>query len=63
MSKAAVPQSSILSGVESRLHALRSQLAAWFWTDGLMRIVWCVLALVAADWLEEHLRAIGPQVH
>lgn len=51
MSNAAVPQSSILSGVESRLQALRSQLAVWFWTDGLMRIVWCVLALVAADFL------------
>src|SRR5919108_4855907 len=37
------------SGVVARLAALRRQVAAWFWVDGLSRVLWLVLGLCAAD--------------
>jgi hypothetical protein len=37
------------AGVVSRLARLRRQIAAWFWVDGLSRVLWLLLALVAAD--------------
>src|SRR5512139_1580389 len=35
--------------VISRLSRLRSRLAAWFWVDGLSRVLWAALALFAVD--------------
>jgi len=43
------PLSELTAGVVSRLAALRTQIAAWFWVDGLSRVLWLVLALCAAD--------------
>lgn len=43
------PLSEYTSGVVSRLAALRRQIAVWFWVDGLVRVMWLGLALVAAD--------------
>jgi hypothetical protein len=43
------PLSQQTSGVVSRLAALRTQIAAWFWVDGLVRVLWIALALIAAD--------------
>jgi hypothetical protein len=37
------------AGVVSRLATLRRQIATWFWVDGLSRVLWLVLALVAVD--------------
>lgn len=36
-------------GVRARLQRLRAQVAAWFWVDGLSRVLWLVLGLVAVD--------------
>ena len=35
--------------VVSRLHQLRRQLAAWFWVDGLGRVLWIAIAVFAID--------------
>lgn len=43
------PLSQQTSGVISRLAALRTQIAAWFWVDGLVRVLWIALALIAVD--------------
>ena len=43
------PLSQETSGVIARLHALRTQIAAWFWVDGLVRVLWMALALIAVD--------------
>ncbi len=40
---------SVVSLVENRLGALRRQLSAWFWVDGLMRVGWTAIGLMAAD--------------
>ena len=37
------------SGVSARLARLRSQVAAWFWVDGLSRVLWLAIGLAAAD--------------
>lgn len=50
MSDAAIePLAQQTSGVVARLRALRTQIAAWFWVDGLVRVLWMALALCAAD--------------
>ncbi len=43
------PLSDQTADVISRLATLRRQIARWFWVDGLSRVLWLVLALVAAD--------------
>jgi hypothetical protein len=43
------PLSDQTTGVVSRLAALRRQVAAWFWVDGLARVLWLALGLCAAD--------------
>lgn len=43
------PLSEQTTGVVSRLAALRRRVAAWFWVDGLGRVLWLLLALCAAD--------------
>ena len=43
------PLSQHTTGVAARLARLRSQVAAWFWVDGLSRVLWLALALAAAD--------------
>jgi hypothetical protein len=35
--------------VVSRLHALRRQIAAWFWVEGLSRVLWTALAVFVID--------------
>jgi hypothetical protein len=35
--------------VISRLHALRRRIAAWFWVEGLSRVLWTALAVFAID--------------
>jgi hypothetical protein len=45
------PLTDQTAGVISRLAALRRQIATWFWVDGLSRVLWLVLGLVAADLL------------
>ena len=45
------PLSEQTAGVVSRLAALRRQIAAWFWVDGLARVLWLVIGLCAADLL------------
>jgi hypothetical protein len=45
------PLSEQTTGVVSRLAALRRQIAAWFWVDGLARVLWLVIGLCAADLL------------
>jgi len=52
MSDVALPQEPLsqqTSGVVTRLQALRAQIAAWFWVDGLVRVAWMALGLLAAD--------------
>jgi hypothetical protein len=41
--------SSVIALVEDRLAALRRQLAAWFWVDGLMRVGWTAIGLIVLD--------------
>jgi hypothetical protein len=43
------PLTDQTAGVVSRLAKLRSQIAAWFWVDGLSRALWLLLCLAAAD--------------
>src|SRR5688572_21903687 len=43
------PLTDQTTGVISRLATLRRQIAAWFWVDGLSRVLWLALALLAAD--------------
>ena len=43
------PLANETSGVVARLQALRSQIAAWFWVDGLVRVLWLALGLIAVD--------------
>ncbi len=43
------PLAQHTTGVAARLARLRSQVAAWFWVDGLSRVLWLALALAAAD--------------
>src|SRR5688572_5441789 len=48
----ALPQKPLAdhtSGVVARLRSLRTRIAAWFWVDGLVRVLWMALALVAVD--------------
>ncbi|MCI0360269.1 MAG: hypothetical protein L0211_17470 [Planctomycetaceae bacterium] len=45
------PLTDQTAGVVSRLAALRSQIAAWFWVDGLSRVLWLLLGLCAADFV------------
>src|SRR5262245_3039808 len=48
----ALPQKPLAqetSGVVARLQSLRSQIAAWFWVDGLVRVLWLALGLIAVD--------------
>ncbi|WP_254513172.1 hypothetical protein [Anatilimnocola floriformis] len=50
MSDISLPQlSQLTSDVVNRLAQLRRQLAVWFWVDGLSRILWAVIALLAID--------------
>ena len=37
--------------VRSRLQRLRARIAAWFWVDGLQRVLWLLLGLLAIDLL------------
>jgi len=37
------------AGIRSRLQRLRGRIAAWFWVDGLCRILWLLLGLFALD--------------
>ena len=43
------PLTDQTTGVVARLATLRRQIATWFWVDGLSRVLWLALALVAAD--------------
>ncbi|HEX5103281.1 MAG TPA: hypothetical protein VFV87_05695, partial [Pirellulaceae bacterium] len=52
MSDVALPPKPLAQqtrGVVARLHALRTQIAAWFWVDGLVRVLWMALALLGID--------------
>ena len=49
MSDLAAPLREQTAIVVSRLAALRSHLAAWFWVDGLGRVLWAALLVFAAD--------------
>src|SRR5687768_14586660 len=49
MSDVAVPLREHTAPVVSRLHQLRRQLAAWFWVDGLGRVLWIAIAVFAVD--------------
>ena len=52
MSDISLPQLSQLTGdVVARLARLRRQLAVWFWIDGLSRVLWTTIALLALDLL------------
>jgi len=46
---AASPLRDHTASVVSRLHALRRQIAAWFWVEGLSRVLWTALAVFAID--------------
>src|SRR5262245_60324738 len=58
----ATPLTDLTAGLTGRLAGLRSQVAMWFWVDGLTRVLWLALALaatdLAVDWL---LRLDGQQ--
>ena len=43
------PLTDHTTGILARLARLRGQVAAWFWVEGLCRVLWLALALVAAD--------------
>jgi len=43
------PLTEYTAGVTARLARLRRQLAAWFWIEGLGRVLWLALAVFAAD--------------
>ena len=50
MSDISLPQlSQLTSDVVNRLAQLRRQLTVWFWVDGLSRILWAAIALLAID--------------
>ena len=50
MSEAALkPLAHETASVVARLQGLRRKIAAWFWIDGLSRVLWLALALAAAD--------------
>lgn len=50
MSDIPIPQlSHLTSDVVTRLGKLRRQVTTWFWVDGLSRLCWAALALLAAD--------------
>src|SRR3954447_15147893 len=44
-----IPLTDQTAGVVARLARLRSQIAAWFWIEGLGRVLWLMLALFAVD--------------
>ena len=46
--------SNVIALVEDRLGALRRQLAAWFWVDGLARVGWTAIGLIALDLLADY---------
>jgi len=46
---AASPLRDHTASVVSRLHALRRQIAAWFWVEGLSRVLWTALAVFTID--------------
>src|SRR5262249_34659045 len=43
------PLADQTKGVVARLARLRSQVLAWFWVEGLSRVLWLALALFALD--------------
>src|SRR5436190_4890061 len=43
------PPADYTRGVRARLTRLRHQMAAWFWVEGLARVLWLMLAIGAAD--------------
>jgi hypothetical protein len=43
------PLTDRTAGITARLAHLRAQVAAWFWVDGLSRVLWLALGLFAAD--------------
>jgi hypothetical protein len=43
------PLASRTAPVVARLHRLRARIAAWFWVDGLSRVLWLARGLAAAD--------------
>jgi hypothetical protein len=45
------PLADHTAGVRNRLARLRGQVAAWFWVEGLGRVLWLALALFAVDLL------------
>src|SRR6185295_2757453 len=49
MSDIPYPLKQHTSGVSARLDRLRSQVTAWFWVDGLSRVLWLAIGLAAAD--------------
>ncbi|QDU30969.1 hypothetical protein ETAA8_61220 [Anatilimnocola aggregata] len=50
MSDIPLPQlSQMTAGVLTRLSKLRRQVTTWFWVDGLSRLAWAAIALLAAD--------------
>ena len=49
MSEASYPLTQHTSAVSARLAKLRSQVSAWFWVDGLSRVLWLAIGLAAAD--------------
>lgn len=49
MSKTISSPVTVLSAVEARLQAIRSQIATWFWVDGLTKLGWTAIGLIALD--------------
>lgn len=43
------PLTDYTTGIAARLARLRGQIAAWFWVEGLGRVLWLMLAICAAD--------------
>lgn len=46
---AAHPLREQTANVVARLHQLRRQISAWFWVEGLSRVLWTALAVFAVD--------------
>jgi len=49
MSDISYPLTDHTAGITARLAHLRSQVAAWFWVEGLGRVLWLALGLFASD--------------
>src|SRR6187402_441406 len=49
MSDIPYPLADRTAGITARLAHLRTQIAAWFWVEGLGRVLWLALALFAVD--------------